>query len=189
MENINIRLEGQPIDPIFPYQKSHQDLFTRGERNYYTLINPDRHVKGLKAQFNSPSSGVSLDLSKVDNLRSYIDTVGETVTNLETELKRSRNNRDRTEGLDEVRANLVGFGKAAFNNGDYYHAILAFDTARILDNPHVEQIVKEYITDAGKDAKEEVIKAYLAVRRIREDRIDSIQPVNDMITFFRTRGR
>ncbi len=62
------------------------------------------------------------------------------------------------EDLEGIRKHMIGFGKAALDEGDIKVALLSFQAAGALDDKQVAKVVEEVVRDGGKDMKEEFRK-------------------------------
>ena len=192
MENPSIRFDGQPLDKgDFPFFKELEDRFNQGEETYKTLILEGNKGVRIKTAVNVPSVNLAYDLD-ITGSEEYIQGLDYLITNHESRISRGRNFSNKREQIEarndevnDLRANLAGFGKAAFDADDYKNALLAFDAARILDDSYVQSMIKQYGADGGKEIQDRIVSAYVNVREYREKRPQNVDTINDMIKYFR----
>lgn len=82
------------------------------------------------------------------------------------------------EDLAETRRHMIGFGKAALDEGDVKVALLSFEAAGILDNPQVTKAVEEIVRDGGTEVKEAFRKTMQVIEEKRSQK-PPMQPYSE----------
>ena len=75
--------------------------------------------------------------------------------------------------LESIRKHMIGFGKAALDEGDIEVALLSFESVGALEDSQVMKAVEEIVRDGGKDMKEDFRKTMQAIEERKAQRSQS----------------